>query len=59
MPSCVDSSTRVGTSPLRHRDLRTFLIGQSAGVTGSSIGSVVIPVLAERCSGRHQLIIVT
>ncbi|MFB7560591.1 hypothetical protein [Streptomyces brevispora] len=59
MTSCADSSTRVGTSPLRHRDLRTYLVGQSVGVTGSSIGSVVIPLLADRRSGRHQLIIVT
>nr|WP_203633493.1 MFS transporter [Streptomyces halstedii] len=30
----------------RHRNFRTFLIGQSAGVTGSSISSMVIPVIA-------------
>lgn len=47
MTFCADSSPAPPeTSLWRHRNFRTFLIGQSASVTGSSISSMVIPVIA-------------
>ncbi|MBK3642354.1 MULTISPECIES: MFS transporter [Streptomyces] len=46
MTSSADSPARLQTSLWRHRNFRTFLIGQSASVTGSSISSMVIPVIA-------------
>lgn len=46
MTSSADSSAPVETPLWRHRNFRTSLIGQSAGVTGSSISSMVIPVLS-------------
>lgn len=47
MTSCADPSS-LGTRPSlwRHRDLRRYLTGQAAGVTGSSISAMVIPVPA-------------
>ncbi|WRZ87852.1 MFS transporter [Streptomyces sp. NBC_01007] len=47
MTSCTDPSSP-GTRPSlwRHRDFRRYLTGQAAGVTGSSISAMVIPVLA-------------
>lgn len=46
MTSSADSPAQPETSLWRHRNFRTFLIGQSASVTGSSISSMVIPVIA-------------
>ncbi|WND40743.1 MFS transporter (plasmid) [Streptomyces sp. BB1-1-1] len=46
MTSSPDSAAPPEPSLWRHRNFRTFLIGQSANVTGSSISSMVIPVIA-------------
>ncbi|MEU1776685.1 MFS transporter [Streptomyces sp. NPDC019922] len=46
MTSSADSPAPPEPSLWRHRNFRTFLIGQSASVTGSSISSMVIPVIA-------------
>ncbi|MET8290059.1 MFS transporter [Streptomyces sp. NPDC005132] len=44
--SGVPASCGVRPSLWRHRDFRRYLTGQAASVTGSSISSMVIPVLA-------------
>lgn len=44
MTTSADSAAKA--SLWRHRNFRTFLIGQSANVAGSSVSSMVIPVLA-------------
>ncbi|MER6784278.1 MFS transporter [Streptomyces sp. NPDC000658] len=48
MISSADPSSSPGARPSlwRHRDFRRYLTGQAASVTGSSISSMVIPVLA-------------
>lgn len=48
MTSSTDPSSSPGTRPSlwRHRNFRRYLTGQAASVTGSSISSMVIPVLA-------------
>ncbi|MFF3411572.1 hypothetical protein ACFYW8_36425 [Streptomyces sp. NPDC002742] len=47
MTACTDpSSPGARPSLRRHRDFRRYLTGQAAGVTGSSISAMVIPVLA-------------
>lgn len=46
MTACADPSAQPDALLWRHRNFRTFLIGQSASVTGGSISSMVIPVLA-------------
>ncbi|MFH9613799.1 hypothetical protein ACH4MM_08620 [Streptomyces pratensis] len=46
MTSSADSSSGTRPSLWRHRDFRRYLSGQAASVTGSSISTMVIPVLA-------------
>ncbi|MFJ1974072.1 MFS transporter [Streptomyces sp. NPDC087903] len=48
MPSSTDPSSLPGARPSlwRHRNFRRYLTGQAASVTGSSISTMVIPVLA-------------
>jgi hypothetical protein len=46
MTSSTDPSSGVRPSLWRQRDFRRYLTGQAASVTGSSISTMVIPVLA-------------
>jgi MFS family permease len=46
MTSSTDPSSGARPSLWRHRNFRRYLTGQAASVTGSSISSMVIPVLA-------------
>ncbi|MFD8609686.1 MFS transporter [Streptomyces sp. NPDC059631] len=46
MTSSADPSSAARPSLWRHRNFRRYLTGQAASVTGSSISSMVIPVLA-------------
>ncbi len=44
-----------GTSPLRHRDFRLLLIGQTTSQLGSQVSAVAIPLLAVLTLGASPL----